>query len=205
MATKRTGRPPGRPRKQNLSLPKRKRGQPKIHAAEHRERYARTFIQAFGEYQKDTQGLSEQKAAEGIIALLNGFPTGRAKGGKLEFSADVSKLTIKGGANDRWRDKNAFRPLTDNVLRLNRSTRNDYSQDGEYHVAMTVLWKLCLSGWKDDALYIGAEALADSIGEGDYFRQKMFPLWCYMVQEREAGHSGGDLPVLWLKRTLTDR
>lgn len=197
MVTKRTERNKGRPRKPKEDKPKRARGRPHDPFANDPARYLKSFVQARAS--EPRRAASANSLAEEVLtkasldAIRNGDPGIRQYGGDPK--------------DGRWRDQTPIRAATDNLMRDLRRMRNapSHNPDGQYLLAMDVLWKVCLQGaFGDLAVAIGAEALAKSIGEGDFFRAKMKPIMLKHAADRQDDPSGWSLApgvLEWLLRS----
>jgi hypothetical protein len=126
MVTKKTGRPAGRPKKPKKEASKRGKGRPVKPIAENRDRYLKALVQAFIEHQ-------DRALAEGLVGLHYGYLvdepdniSAMMQGDSFRVYADPKEGHIKhGGDNngEKWRDRNIFRPTTDNLLKDLRRTR----------------------------------------------------------------------------------
>jgi hypothetical protein len=169
------------------------------------------FLQAWIDHQSRTVGISANVVAETIVALRYGRPLQTDKnldalirGERLLVFADPRKGHIKHGGDmdldsgetgEKWRDQNVFRPITDDYLKALRRVRTApvHDKDNQWLAAMSVLWIICLQG--DRACSLGAERLADAIGEGEYFRTRMRPVLIVHASMRDAGLKKTILPI----------
>jgi hypothetical protein len=216
VATKRKpGAVIGRPKKPGAA--KRGKGRPAKRLAEDPERYLKALVQAFM-HRRDLglapAAATDNKIAEGLVTLRYGRPSeteeniaAMMRGERCEFWADPRQGHIRwaGDINSvsettgkKWRDKNIFRAPTDNLSRDLRRIRTAPVADPcrRWLAAMTILWLICFNGEIASRLF--AAQLAELIGEGEYFRNRMMPVLARCAAMREAGLRGFTPPFSWL-------
>jgi hypothetical protein len=183
MATKRTGRPRGRPLKERqLRAPKLPGGQRR--PIEHRHaRYFLAFLEGW-RAEAATHGISEGQFFDQVAAAMLGKPIptpnnlALVKGGEsFAVIADKEMLHEWGLAlakydPDRWSRANGFRPLADNLRRLIQRLR--VGRDATWFNGMALAWRLCLTGQL--ARYREARSFAASVGETTFFYREMAPV-----------------------------
>jgi hypothetical protein len=131
MTTKRKpGAVIGRPKK--TKAPKHGKGRPAKALASVPNRYILAFTQALiDHHHRMATGISKNKVMEAIVAIRYGRPEGTeenldamARGEPFKVWADPRRGHIRHGgdidletmtAGGKWRDKNIFRPVTDNM------------------------------------------------------------------------------------------
>lgn len=191
MATPRTGRPRGRPPKAKEPTPKRRRGRPKKRLAADPDRYLLAAIQAHIEIGRPRR-ISELRVAEFFAGLRFGKPIrtranfeAMSKGARFRVLLDKWRRGEEGGKN--YRDRNAFRPLADNLRRKLSNIRNRQMGDPDrrWLTLMTRAWLPCLRGQRERTF--GASLEASLAGEIGYFYAVMLPVMMERSRQRDAG------------------
>ena len=162
MVSKRTGRPGGRPK-----------GSTKPLADLTKHQFA--LMQAYIDHGRKF-GWSERYVAIGmaraIYALPAETPSDVAARGEQTFELLEPHLDHKDEKGPKtWRNKDAFRPLADDLRRKLRRLR---SRDPDWFDAMSLAWRVCLDGIAEGEDY--ARMLATAAGERDFFDHKMRPV-----------------------------
>ncbi len=121
MATQQTGRPRGRPPKPKEPEPSRRRGRPNKRLAADPARYLLAAIQAHIEIGRSI-GISDLRVTETFAGLRFGFPLWthdnlEAMKGGQRFHVFMDKWARGDEGGKAYRDRNAFRPLADNLRR----------------------------------------------------------------------------------------
>jgi hypothetical protein len=185
MATKPTGRPRGRPRKEKSQMAPKSRGRPKKALAESDDRYFLAIVQANIDKAKEN-GISERKVVEVYSALRNGMIVDAPGNIAAMIEWNKFEVSFKGrrrgclpdhqNHQEQWHQKNAFRPGADGLrLRLRKiRTAEPTDASRRWLRVMSSAWRICFEG--DMRLANHAEALAAIAGERAYFQRVMKPL-----------------------------
>ena len=191
MATPRTGRPRGRPPKVKELEPKRSQGRPNKRLASDPDRYLLAAIQAHIEINRPRR-ISETRIAELFAGLRFGKPVRtrenfEAMNNRAKFRVFLDKWQRGDEGGKNYRDRNAFRPLADNLRRKLSNIRNRPTGDLDrrWLALMTRAWLPCLRGERERAF--GASLEASLAGETAYFYAVMFPLMMERDRQRDAG------------------
>ena len=193
MVSKPTGRPRGRPRKSVVSLAAGPVGRPFKPLARDPNRWALAFVER----------AIRAGAAAGYseLRIIDTFVTGQF-GRIVETPENLERLRrdqllyvwmrgsrlppwrMKQSPSDRcetWRYKNAFRPFIDDLRRKLRRHRGR-NDDANRLRTMADILEICLIGKRIDK----ARRLAASIGEAEYFEEKLRPS-CFPYADRPLG------------------
>jgi hypothetical protein len=82
------------------------------------------------------------------------------------------------GGKEHARNKSAFHARADNLARKERKLGklDGKTDDGRWFIAMVKAWMLCLDGNGARSVAM-ARRLSASVGEEDYFKREMFPIF----------------------------
>ncbi|MBG0797174.1 hypothetical protein IYX23_05665 [Methylocystis sp. L43] len=189
MVTKPTGRPRGRPRKEQPSLSKGPRGAPKKPLAKDPDRYFLALAQAHVDCGA-LSGISERRVFEAFCGLRYGVPLGTIEniatmrqGGPFLVVTDKQR----GSPGPEWHQKNTFRARADSLRKKLARMRKDPQRDPDarWLAAMSSSWFICLQGFAQSIGF--AEFLAESVGEQEYFKRIMRPTLLDRSAQRAAG------------------
>jgi hypothetical protein len=187
MATKKTGNPRGRPRKNVIGdeASKRGKGRPDTPVCVDPKRYLYAFLKAHLSEAKSA-GVSQNKVAETIIAIFygRGIPTRENAEAFLadrRFQVyalpDGAKVPYSGSlGGEEHRDKNTLRQIASRALRslreINAEPRGSLNR--LWLKYMSDSWKACLFGCADFEGH--AWRLATMANEAEYFEDAMLPV-----------------------------
>jgi hypothetical protein len=173
----------------------RGRGRPLKPLANDPDRYLLAAMQAHIECA--SPGLSESHILETFAGLRYGQPVGEFTNVEAmtrgeEFRVVTSVWRGADGSKD-WRNRNAFRPIVDDMRKKLRRFRTAAPDDSDrrWLAAMTRSWCICLRGEsanEGDALYFAQ--LAD---EGKYFEEVMRPILFERSEQRKRGIERADI------------
>jgi hypothetical protein len=227
MATKKTGKPPGRPRKhpKKIVTGKRERGRPRKEGAIVTEkrapgrpnqkpltawpnRYEYAFAEGFMQWQAETQGISRNQSALAVAQLYFGVPDPTpanivaALRGEGFFVNLREGCERKGNPNSvEWRDRDAWHLYAADMLRELRAI-NDRPRDLGWNDRMAALWRMALTGGGERKHFQEAERRARNLGELKYWRQRIKPVMVLTAAMSADGQQGIDLVPAMLTGVL---
>jgi|SRR5208337_1578088 len=157
MVTKRTGNPPGQPRKPLAQRP---------------GRYLYAEFEAWIRRWRDEDGLSELKAI-GALALMLSADFTPDDDSPMGFVLTSSRRRQEKGDNaGHYRYGASHLPLADDLIRTLRGFRDD-PEAAAWFVPMAAAWRIVIDGRLEMAPV--ARALAASVGEEAHFDDEMAP------------------------------
>ena len=177
MATPRTGRARGRPRKDAPQPKKTSRGRPPKGLANDPERYRLALAGAIFRDAYD-RGISELRAAESFckLTLMVDSQDNFARlliGERVDLYKPFPLGTVLHGPKTPWRDANEYRPHAHNLAAKIRRLRRRDDPDGHWLQAMSLAWLHCLRGNMDKIE--NARRFAAFCGKSKYFEEVMRP------------------------------
>jgi hypothetical protein len=179
VVTKPTGRPPGRPKKDQPSRPPRKPGRPPLPLAEDPNRYEIALLQAAFD-RGHAAGISERRIIETFAGLKYGRPIPAPENLEaMERGERYAVFTTLHRGDPQgfdWRNRNSFRAIGDSC-RLNvRRRRKDPAIDADARWLAHMSWADRICRERRVEFEDLAEYLAEEVGELDFFNREMRPM-----------------------------